>query len=173
VLCLPDGAVQVPDVLFAVCCSAVQHSQSQGVTAATMAAFKALYHFLDKANSKGCFLFQAHDRSGPDFSINPNSANSSSSSSIPSLAPGIRSQVLQSGLMGAVAAAMAAAADKLVRHPRQQQHATQPSAESSTAAAGAGHSERLLFMTQSQHAARLLQSWQWVCRLWPAGHQRW
>jgi len=104
-----------------------------------------------------------------DSGITSNSANSSSSSAL-SLAPGLRSQVLQSGLMEAFAAAMATAKDVLARHPPQNQPATQTSVTSSTAAAGAagaGHSEHVLF--QTQHFTHLLHSWHWVCRLWPAG----
>jgi len=164
-LCVSNVAVQVPDVLIAVCCSMAQHSRSQGVTAATMAAFTALNEFFHSANDKGGFLFKISARGDVDSSITTNSADSSSALS---LAPGIRSQVLQSGLMGAFAAAMAAATDVLIRHPPQpgadDQPATQPSTPTSTAAASAGHS--------AGHFTSLLQSWQWVCRLWPAGREQ-
>jgi len=168
------GAVQVPDVLFTVCCSVVQHGQSQGVTAATITAFTALCEFFRIAK-KGGFLFETDNSSGMNCNVTPNSVNSSSSSSSSalSLAPEIRSQVLQSGLMEAFATAMAAAAaDLLVRHPPQYQPATQTRASSSTAAAGAGQSERVSFIIQGQHFSQLLQSWYWVCRLWPAGREQ-
>jgi len=176
-MCLYDGAVQVPDVLFAVCCSVVQHSQSQGVNLATMVAFPALEGFFHKASNTGGFLFEP----GMNSSITSNSANSSSNSllycgSALSLAPGIRSQVLQSGLMAAFAAAMEAATIELACHPPQYQPATQTCASFSTAAAGAGHSEPFsVSETQNQliqYVPDLLQCWHWVCRLWPEGREQ-
>jgi len=167
-VCLFVGAVQVPDVLFAVCSSAVQHSGVQEVTAPAITAFAALYDFFHKGTLQGGFLLQTDVRTGLDPNIAHSATTTTGSSSALSLVPGMRSQVLQSGLMGAFAAAMAAATDEVLRHPPYCQQAV----GTSTAAAGAGHLDHGLFPTQGQYFTRLLWSWHWVCQLWPAGREQ-
>jgi len=167
-VCLSVGAVQVPDVLFAVCCSVVQHSGVQGVTAAAITAFTALHDFLHIGTVKGGFLSGTDDSKGLD----PNTSHSTnSSSSALSLVPGMRSQVLQSGLMGAVAAAMAAATEKLLCFSPYQLPAVGSSTEGA-ATPGAGHPDHGLVQTHCLHLTRLLWSWHWLSQLWPAGRQQ-
>lgn len=106
--------MQVPDALIAVCCSVAQ--QDPMSTAACM-AFTALEALFDKATEPGgpCGPTPDSTRMGPSSSrvgssSTGRSSTAGSSSSVQDLAPFIRSQVLQSGLMNALSTVMTAAA---------------------------------------------------------------
>jgi len=138
-----------------------------------MAALTACETFFAKAD--------AEDGMWPET----DSGSSSSSSSPQGLATIIRSQVLQSGLMGTFAAAMTAAADSILtvndREPPLQD-ATQicypymgRAVTADRAAGGSGRHDELLrslFWRQVSTSAQWLTTWSHVCRLWPEGNER-
>jgi len=167
--------VQVPEVLFAVCSSVVP---THPTSSAARAALGALDEFLWKAAAKDGLLFVSQADNGRS-STSPDTTLSSSSSSPQGLATIIRSQVLQSGLMDAITAAMTATANSLQAtiEPNQPPFQDSPDARHNAApdtAIGIGGSyvDSALKEAPLITSALLLSTWVQVYQLWPAGREQ-
>jgi len=173
--------MQVPDVLIAVCCSL---AQTNPTSAAARTAFTALEAFCGKAADQGgpCSPTPDSTRMGPSSSqVGSSSTGSSSSRSVQDLGSGLRSQMLQSRLMDALAAAMSAAAttclqagaaDDAIDPTVQDSPSSGQTAAFSASEVLSGMQDKQRHSLEPLGSASLLRSWVNVTLLWPDGPGR-